>query len=191
MLLPTRSSISATVTQLDTAPHKQSGDAGFKRMLSTVVDTDCWEGARQAAGGHISTLGRQQDAAEGVAASLAASMQRLTARWRGSSGRRRPGRLANRTHRCMGVCWQWHRVLLLGQDSHHDCPSFPSPPAGISSVIRAGCAAADGGSSRRGTSAAASAAGSIGGSRRAASAAAGGSSSSIPGSREGSCSCSG
>jgi hypothetical protein len=77
MLLPTRSSISATVTQLDTAPHKQSGDAGFKRMLSTVVDTDCWEGARQAAGGHISTLGRQQDAAEGVAASLAASMQRL------------------------------------------------------------------------------------------------------------------
>ena len=55
----------------------QYGDAAFKRMLSSVVDTDCWEAAREAAAEQRKGLAKQQDRAEGVMQSLTAAVQRL------------------------------------------------------------------------------------------------------------------
>lgn len=46
-------------------------------MLSSVVDTDCWEAAREAAAEQRKGLAKQQDRAEGVMQSLAAAVQRL------------------------------------------------------------------------------------------------------------------
>lgn len=46
-------------------------------MLSSVVDTDCWEKAREAAAEQRKGLVKQQDMAEGVMQSLSAAVQRL------------------------------------------------------------------------------------------------------------------
>jgi hypothetical protein len=55
----------------------QYGDAAFKKMLSSVVDTDCWESAREAAAGQGKALTKQQTISQGVMQSLETSVQRL------------------------------------------------------------------------------------------------------------------
>jgi hypothetical protein len=55
----------------------QYGDAAFKRMLSSVVDTDCWEEAREAAAEQRKGLTKQQAVAEGVMQSLSATVRGL------------------------------------------------------------------------------------------------------------------
>jgi hypothetical protein len=55
----------------------QYGDAAFKRMLSSVVDTDCWEEARESAAEQRKGLTKQQAVAEGVMQSLSAAVGRL------------------------------------------------------------------------------------------------------------------
>lgn len=46
-------------------------------MLSSVVDTDCWEAAREAAAEQRKGLTKQQAVAEGVMQSLSAAVERL------------------------------------------------------------------------------------------------------------------
>jgi hypothetical protein len=59
----------------------QSGDAAFKDLLSSVVDTDVWQQAKEAAGKTISTLQAQlrtkEDRAQQFASDLATAQQRL------------------------------------------------------------------------------------------------------------------
>lgn len=55
----------------------QYGDAAFKKMLSSVVDTDCWESAREAAAAQGKTMAKQQAMAEGIIQSLQTALQRL------------------------------------------------------------------------------------------------------------------
>lgn len=55
----------------------QSGDADFKRLLSSVVDTDCWEVAKKAAAERVSNIDRQLNSTEGVLRSLGGSVARL------------------------------------------------------------------------------------------------------------------
>jgi hypothetical protein len=62
-------------------PLPQSGDAAFKDLLSSVVDTDCWQQAKDAASKTISSLQSQlrtkQDRAQQNSADLATAQQRL------------------------------------------------------------------------------------------------------------------
>lgn len=46
-------------------------------MLSSVVDTECWEAARAAAAARSSALSRQQDSSEALRASLSSRVARL------------------------------------------------------------------------------------------------------------------
>jgi hypothetical protein len=59
----------------------QSGDAAFKDLLSSVVDTDCWQQAKDAAVKTISSLQAQlrtkEDRAQQYSADLATAQQRL------------------------------------------------------------------------------------------------------------------
>jgi septal ring factor EnvC (AmiA/AmiB activator) len=55
----------------------QYGDAAFKRMLGSVVDIECWEGAREAAASQGKALSKQAATAEGVISALEAALQRL------------------------------------------------------------------------------------------------------------------
>lgn len=46
-------------------------------MLGSVVDTECWEGAREAAAGQGKTLSKQAATTEGVVSTLESALQRL------------------------------------------------------------------------------------------------------------------